>query len=236
MNKEELTSLFRVNPNKIHVIPHGSNELFYTDKDWPKPVAKRELGIISSQKVILFFGIIKRYKGLEYLVQAFEDIKRHVQNTTLLVVGRVYDSDTESHAFYSTLIDRMRGRDDIICVPDYIPFDKIGLYFSASDVVALPYTKAYTSGILLTAYAAGRPVVATDTGALKEAVEPGKSGLIVPPRDAKALSSAMVEILTRSDIEAMGRYAKHLAQARYSWTSVASQTSVLYRSLISTRL
>ena len=71
----------------------------------------------------------------------------------------------------------------------------------------------------------------TDTGALKEAVESGKSGLVVPPRDAQALAQAMVDIFERSDIEEMGRYAKYLADARYSWASVASKTNALYRSL-----
>ena len=127
---------------------------------------------------------------------------------------------------------QLSRRDDIICVRSYVPFETIGEYFAASDIVALPYTKTYTSGVLLAAYSAGRPVVATDTGAMSEVVESGKSGFIVPPRDAKALSKAIVKIFNRSDIEQMGRYAKHLAETRYSWANVASQTSELYRSLI----
>lgn len=230
-NKKEILSLFNLDPGKIHVIPHGSNELFNTNKAVSKEIARKELGIPPAKKVILFFGIIKRYKGLEYLVEAFHEIKKQVSNAILLVVGSIYDRDIEGFRYYSRLIDEIRTRDDVLCVPDYIPFEKIAPYFCAADVVVLPYTKTYTSGVLLAAYAAGRPVVVTDTGASREVVESGRSGIVVPPRDSKALSQAIVEIVNSSDMEEMGKYAKHLAETRYSWRNVALKTTDLYRSL-----
>jgi glycosyltransferase involved in cell wall biosynthesis len=230
-HKTEIISVFGVDSSKVHVIPHGSNGLFYTKNPVSKEIARKELDISPAQKVILFFGIIKRYKGLEYLVEAFQEIKKEVDNALLLVVGSIYDGDREGFKYYSRLIDKLRTRDDVICVPDYIRFEKIGEYFCAADVVVLPYTKTYTSGILLTAYAAGRPTVVTDTGALSEVVESGKSGFVVPPRDSRALSKAIVEIVNGSDMERMGNYARHLAETKYSWRSVALKTSDLYRSL-----
>ncbi|HXF76382.1 MAG TPA: glycosyltransferase family 4 protein [Methylomirabilota bacterium] len=230
-SKDEMVSVFGLDPAKIYVIPHGSNELVSTNRQTSKQAAREKLGIGSAHRVILFFGIIKPYKGLEYLVQAFEEVKTQVRNSLLLVVGGIYDGDAEAFHYYADLIDQIRRRDDVLCVPHYIPFEKISDYFCAADLVVLPYTKTYTSGVLLAAYAAGRPVVATDTGALKEAVETGRSGLVVPPKDAKALSRAIVEIFNRRDIEEMGRYAKHLAETKYSWTGVALKTSELYRSL-----
>ena len=231
--KKELLSTFNVDPKKIYVIPHGSYDFFYTDKMISKEVAREQLDLSRAKKVILFFGLIKKYKGLEYLVEAFREVKEQVDSVVLLIVGKIYDKDAEGFEYYSHLIDQLLSRDDVICVPDYVPFEKIGCYFSAADLVVLPYTKTYTSGVLLAAYAAGRPVVVTDTGALSEVVESGKSGVIVPPRDSKALSRAIIETLNSSDIEEMGRYARHLAQTRYSWESVASKTADLYQSLIS---
>jgi glycosyltransferase involved in cell wall biosynthesis len=230
-SKDEIVSAFHLSPAKIHVIPHGSNDLFYPDKGISKEAAKTKLGICPTQKVILFFGIIKRYKGLEYLIEAFQEVKEQVENAMLLVVGRIYDTDVKAFEYYSRLIEGIRSHDNVMCVPEYVPFEKIGDYFSAADVVVLPYTKTYTSGVLLSAYAAGRPVIVTDTGALAEVVEPGKSGIVVPPKDSKALAQAMVEIFNGSDVQQMGRYAKHLAEGRYSWTTVASTTNDLYRSL-----
>jgi glycosyltransferase involved in cell wall biosynthesis len=230
-SKNEIIELFSLDPDHIRVIPHGSNDLLFRHKFISKETAKSELAIDPSKKVILFFGIIKRYKGLEYLAQAFEQVRAQLDNVVLLVVGRIYDSDADGFGFYSALIERLRERQDVLCFPDYVQLEKIGLYFSASDLVVLPYTQTHTSGILLTAYAAGRPVVVTDTGSLSEAVEPGKSGLVVPPKKTEALTQAIVDLLQRSDLEEMGRYAKLLAQARYSWPKIASQTRELYQSL-----
>jgi glycosyltransferase involved in cell wall biosynthesis len=229
--KEELVSTFGLDPDRVYVIPHGSSHLFHAPREISKEAAKEALGISPAQKVILFFGIIKRYKGLEYLVEAFHELKQQVSNTTLLVVGSIYAADVEGFKYYSRLIEQIRGRDDVICVPNYVPLENIHTYFSAADVVVLPYTKTYTSGVLLTAYAAGRPVIVTDTGALSEVVEPGRSGVVIPPGDAKALSKAILEIINSSEIDEMGRYAKYLAETRYSWKSVASKTTDLYRSL-----
>jgi glycosyltransferase involved in cell wall biosynthesis len=231
-NKKEFVSTFEVNPEKIYVIPHGSNDLFYTDKRMSKEVAKEQLGLFRGKKVILFFGLIKRYKGLEHLIEAFQEVKERLDNVILLIVGKIYDGDPEGFKFYSDLIRELRGREDILCVDDYILLEKIALYFCASDVVVLPYIRNYTSGILLSAYAAGRPVVVTDTGSLKEGVEVGKSGFVVPPKDTKALAAAIVEtIKNRNQNDEMGRYAKSLAENKYSWSSVASKTIALYRLL-----
>src|SRR5438128_1741099 len=96
-------------------------------------------------------------------------------------VSVITTENNEDFKFYSDLIDHISHNDDIICVNEYIPLEKINFYFLASDLVVLPYIKTYTSGVLLAAYAAGRSAVVTDTGALSEVVEVGKSGFIVPP-------------------------------------------------------
>src|SRR5205085_3119139 len=115
-----------------------------------------------------------------------------VRGAFLLIVGQIYAADTEGFQYYTRLIDALRNEEDVLCVPRYVPLEAVGDYLAAADVVALPYTRTYQSGVLLAAYAAGRPVVVTDTGALKETVEPGKSGVVVAPSDAKALAHGIV--------------------------------------------
>ncbi len=231
-NKKEMVSTFNIEPKKIYVIPHGSYDIFYADKNGSKEVARAELGISRVKKVLLFFGFIKKYKGLEYLVEAFTEVKANIGEVMLLVVGRIHDRDAKAFKYYSDLIDELGSRDDIMCVKEYVPFEKVGVYFSASDVVVLPYIRSYQSGVLLLAYAAGRPVVVTDTGGLSEVVAVGKSGFVVPPRDAKALAQAIIKtIASPAQTEEMGRYAKYLAETTYSWNRVASKTIDVYRSL-----
>jgi glycosyltransferase involved in cell wall biosynthesis len=190
-NRREIAELFGLNPAKVFVVPHGSDEVFSRDRSVSKADARRDLGIGPEKQVILFFGFIKRYKGLEHLVAAFEEVKRRLPDAFLLIAGQIYRADKEGCDFYSRLIDGLKGRADVLCVPQYIPVESIGDYFAASDVVVLPYVKSYTSGVLLAAYAAGRPVIVTDTGGLAEVVEPGKSGYVVPPADVPALAAAI---------------------------------------------
>jgi len=183
--------------------------------------------------VILFFGLIKRYKGLEYLVQAFEQVQRTVKDASLLIVGKVYEGVSEDSRFYANLLAQLTGQPEVICVDEYVPCERIGVYFSASDVVVLPYTKSYQSGVLLSAYAAGRAVIVTDTGGLSEAVEEEKSGLVIPARDVEALAQALTRLLGNPDqLEEMGRYAKYLADTTYSWNRIASKTIDCYNSLL----
>ena len=231
-NKREIINVFKINQRKVYIVPHGGFDVFYTDKNFTKNMARKKIGISDEKKVILFFGSIRRYKGLEYLVSAFKEVKEKSRNTILLVVGDIHSGSNEDFKFYSDLINIISHDEDIICVNEYVPFEEINYYFLASDVVALPYIKTYTSGILLAAYAAGRPAIVTDTGALSEVVDVGKSGFIVPPKDVNALVQAIVKIISNPDrMEEMGNHAKYLSETVYSWDSIALKTMNVYQSL-----
>ena len=231
-NKRELLREFAVTPSRVAVIPHGSYSLFCPEPALEKDAAKEALNISPSKKVILFFGAIRRYKGLEYLVDAFLKVKAKRKDVLLLIVGKIDGKDSEEAQFYHALIARIRQRDDVMVVHEYVEMEKVALYFAASDLVALPYTKTYQSGVLLLAYAIGRPVVVTDTGGLAEVVEVGRNGFVVPPLDVDALAGAIEEIVAAPQrIEEMGAYSKHLAATKFSWNAIASATSDLYRSV-----
>jgi len=234
-NRRELLSLFPVEPGKVVVIPHGTYDLLCDPERLTPDPARERLGVSTTKKVILFFGLIKRYKGLEYLVEAFEEVRRRVNDAFLLIVGDIYAADTASHAFYSGLIEKLHGRDDVLCVARYVPWDSVGDYLSASDVIVLPYARTFQSGVLLAAYAAGRPVVVTDTGGLGEVVEQGKSGFVVPPRDPKALAEGIISVLSDKKLRtAMGERGRVLARTVYSWDSIAARTMELYESALGT--
>jgi glycosyltransferase involved in cell wall biosynthesis len=231
-NKRELASLFSIDAAKIAVIPHGSYDFLFAREPLTKDSAREKVGVPRGRKVLLFFGLIKRYKGLEYLVDAFEEVRLKVTNAFLLIVGEIYAGDSEDHRYYTEMIEGLRERDDVLCVASYVPMEAVGMYLSAADVVVLPYTRTYQSGVLFAAYAAGRPVVVTDTGGLGEVVEEGRSGRVVPPGDAGALAVALVGILADSDrLNAMGERARQLAAAVYGWDAIASRTIELYHSV-----
>jgi len=231
-NRREMLELFDLDPRRLCVIPHGAQTLFNDHFDIPRTRARHDLGLPDDTRIVLFFGLIKRYKGLEYLLQAFEAIAARCGNVTLLIAGKIYDGDAEVYRHYTSLLSTYRTRADVRLDTGYIPLEQVSRYFAAADLVVLPYVKASQSGVLLSAYAAGRPVIVTDTGGLGEVVQRGVSGLVVPPQDADALAEASISMLNDPEaLQNMGREAKRLAQTTYSWTNVAAVTGTTYRSL-----
>src|SRR5262249_1977041 len=161
-------------------------DFFYENLTSPnKEVARHKISILDDKKVVLFFGGIRKNKGLEYLVEAFQEVKGKIKEAILLVVGRG-GRDEESFTYYSSLTCRLYHNEGVIFVERYVPVEEVGYYFAASDVVALPYVEVSQSGVLLLAYSSSKPVVVTDTGGLSEIVEVGRSGLVVPAKDVKA--------------------------------------------------
>jgi glycosyltransferase involved in cell wall biosynthesis len=196
---------------------------------------RRELNLPNDKKIVLFFGAIRKYKGLDYLIEAFQEVRSQVDNVILLIVGGKIRNNPNNDQYCSMVINSLHRYDDIIFVDKYIDVEKVGCYFSAADLVVIPYIKVYQSGILMLAYATGKPVVVTDVGGLSEVVEAGKTGFVVPPCNSSALAEAITKVLVDTgQREAMARRAKYLAETTYSWRNAALRTIELYRSIIET--
>jgi glycosyltransferase involved in cell wall biosynthesis len=178
-----------------------------------KEDAKSRLGL--SGNTLLFFGLIRRYKGLPGLLEAMPLVLQKV-NCTLLVVGEFYDGKDRCLNLISDLGLASRVR----VIDRFIPDDEVSLYFSAADLVVLPYESATQSGIVPIAYAFERPVVATRVGGLPEAVQDGETGLLVEPRNPAALAQAIIRFYE----EDMGNmFRRHiLKQRRFSWGELAT--------------
>ncbi len=152
------------------------------------PVSERkELGFTPQDKVILFFGYIRKYKGLDILLKAFPDVLKDFPDAKLLIVGEFYD-DPQT---YLSLIDSLGIKNAVKVVNQFVPNEAVGKYYSASDVVVLPYRTGTQSGILNVAYGFERPVIVTDVGGLAESVEEGITGLIAAPESEEALRQAI---------------------------------------------
>jgi len=228
-NKREMLELFDIESDTVQVIPHGSHRVSFAYQDTQKDEARARLGLPSHVDVILFFGLIKQYKGLEYLLQAFDVVVKKYGHAKLVIAGKIDDSNSDMYRHYSMMLEQCARRADILVENGYVPVDSVSSYFAAADIVVLPYTKASQSGVLLSAYAAGKPVVVTETGSLSETVRHGVSGFVVPPQNADALADAILQILTDSTLkEKMGAEASRLARTVYSWQHIAKLTLHLY--------
>lgn len=175
------TDLNKYFPNaRYHKVPHPVYENF--GKAIPKDEARQSLRITSG-KVILYFGYVRAYKGLMVLIEAMKQL----DDVLLLAVGEYYDDESK----YRAKVTELGLGDRVKCVSHYVPNNEVSKYFSAADVVVLPYLSATQSGIIQIAYNFDKPVIATNVGGLAEVVVDGKTGYIVPSNDRDALAQAI---------------------------------------------
>lgn len=140
---------------------------------------KKRLGL--NKKVLLFFGYIRPYKGLKYLIQAMPKIKKDFPNISLLSVGEFWSKDKNS---YTLLVNSLNLQKNVVFIDKYAPNEGLGKYFAVADVVVLPYITATQSAALQTAYAFNKPVISTDVGGLKDVIKDTVTGYIIKPEDS----------------------------------------------------
>ena len=183
--KEVGEDLARLRPSVIRtVLPHPVYTHF--GGALPHDEACRALGLDPGLRTLLFFGLIREYKGLDILLEAFRTLPDGYQ---LLVAGEPYGSFDR----YQKIIDSLPDPSRVHLFPEYVPDSKVGLYFSASDVVVLPYRSATQSGVSSAAYHFGVPMIVTDVGGLKEAISERGTGIVVPAPEPGLIAQAISE-------------------------------------------
>ena len=156
---------------------------------------KNQLGINVDDQVILFFGYVRKYKGLDILLKAFPKILQKNPNTFLLVVGEFYDNPDS----YFKLIEELNIRERVKVINQFVPNEEVAKYYLASDVVVLPYRSATQSGILNVAYGFNKPVVVTNVGGLAEFVIEGKTGFVIKPDSEDEIVKGYEEYLGKKN-------------------------------------
>lgn len=170
-------------------VPHPVYEIFGDPIE--KSEARNRIGIGENENVALFFGYIRKYKGLHILLEATKKVLDSMR-LKLLVIGEFYDDEKS----YRQQIETLNLGNDVVVVGDYVPNEEVATYFSAADVVVLPYLDATQSGIAQIAYNFRKPVITTDVGGLAEVVINGKTGLVVRPNSPDELAKAIVRFFS----------------------------------------
>ncbi|RCK74558.1 MAG: Glycosyl transferase, group 1 [Ignavibacteriae bacterium] len=171
---------------KYLLAPHPIYEIF--GKKIDKSTARTTLNL-NFEQIILFFGYIRKYKGLHILLEAINLIAKKTQPPHLLVAGEFYDDENT----YRNYVRQNNLEKYVTFISDYIPIEKVNLYFSAADVVVLPYISATQSGIVQIAYNFDKPVIVTDVGGLSEVVKNNLTGYVVQPENPENLASAIMK-------------------------------------------
>ncbi len=220
-SQTDADALAKLAPGKdVIVHPHPPYDAF-SEHAVGREAARKKLGVDGD--VILFFGLIRKYKGLDCALDALALVRR-TRPVTLVVAGEFYDDP----APYREKI-RALGLDDSVVLHDrYIANEDVAPYFEAADLTVLPYVTATQSGIAQISFSLGTPVLATRVGGLHESITPGKTGDLVPPQNPRALADAIERhFVVVDECKARGRGATPLredvlqAAQRYSWDSLA---------------
>lgn len=156
---------------------------------------KSELGFSQSDRIILFFGYVRKYKGLNILLDAMPELIKYDKNIKLLIVGEFYDNADK----YYKQIDDLNINENVKVIQKFVPNEDVGIYYNVSELVVLPYLEATQSGVLNIAYGFNKPVVVTDVGGLSEDVDEGKTGFVVKSGDIKSLVEGIIKYFKSFD-------------------------------------
>lgn len=153
--------------------------------------SKSDLGYREDSIVMLFFGYVRKYKGLDILINAFPDILKKYSNSYLLIVGEFYDDPDD----YISIINKLGITDRVKVINRFVLNEEVAKFYNICDVVVLPYRTATQSGILNVAYGFNKPVVATNVGGLAEFIEEGKTGFLVSPDSPESIAEGITKFI-----------------------------------------
>ncbi len=180
---------------------------------WTRESARRHLGLEGD--VALFFGYVRRYKGLDILLEAWRRV-RALRPATLVVAGEFYEDPAPSRR----LAEAAGG---VRLLERYLPDEEVEAVFRAADVAVLPYRSATQSGVTHVAYALDTPVITTRVGGLAETVREGETGLVVPPEDPESLARAIVRFFAEGLSKKFSAGIESLKR-EHSWEVLAART------------
>jgi glycosyltransferase involved in cell wall biosynthesis len=220
--RTQLVDVVGVPPEKVHVIPHGAFEhLTRQAQEVPLPDELRSV----EAPVVMFFGLLRPYKGIEVLLEAW----RGIEGAELWIVGRPRMALEPLQALAASAAGAVRF------IPRFVSDAELPAYFRRAEVVVLPYSRTERfdqSGVLATALAFAKPVVLTDIGGFGEVAATGAARL-VPRDDAGALRDALRELIADPAArERLAQAARRAAAGQFSWDQAARKTLELYASLL----
>jgi D-inositol-3-phosphate glycosyltransferase len=231
--KKELLADFGVGEHAVSVIPFGINNAV-PDTGLTAAEARQRLGIEPDARTLLFFGNIGPYKGLEFLVAAFQRVAAEDPACRLVIAGQLMRGCEAYLEEIRRAIRADSSRDRVIQRIEFVPDGDTEVFFKAADLLVLPYTQISQSGVLVLGYSFGLPVGASDVGSFRLDVVKGMTGFLFKAGDPVDLAAA-IEGYFRSDLfktlPSRRREIINYARKRFSWDAVSAMTCAVYEQL-----
>lgn len=209
-SQEDMDNLIKMIPDaNVKKSVHPTYDIFTKEQE------KTDISSLKLRKnVILFFGFVRQYKGLIYLIQSMPFILKEI-DLDLLIVGEFWKDKKE----YLDEIQHLGISDHVKIVDKYVPNELTGNYFDRADIVVLPYTSATNSGIVQMAFGFNKPVIVTNVGGLPEAVSDNKTGFVVEPENAKPIANAVIRFYKENKTKTfIGNIKKN--SSAFSWNRI----------------
>lgn len=215
MSDSVTADLLALKPDAKHILlPHPLYSHF--GETLPREDAENLLGLEHGKKNLLFFGLIRSYKGLDILLEAFRDLPEDYQ---LIVAGEPYGSFEK----YQSIIDSIPGKDRIKVFPNYIKDSEVRKFFSAADVTVLPYRSATQSGISSVSYHFEVPMIVTDVGGLKSTIGDRGTGIVAPKAEPSAIRAEILRFFSDESIRERCITSIRSEKERLSWERFCSE-------------
>ncbi|MBN3040354.1 MAG: glycosyltransferase, partial [Candidatus Omnitrophica bacterium] len=210
-SKNDLENLRKLIPEaEIKQIQHPIYD-FFKENPISNDAAQEKIGL--KGKILLFFGFIREYKGLKYLIQALPLI-REKADVKLLIVGEFWEKENN----YRKLISSLGLEEHTKIISGYVPDEDVGMYFSACDLLVLPYISATGSGIVQIANSFQKPVIATRLGCFSDVIKDKKNGYLIEPADPKAIAEAVLDFY--SDENKAKNFMASIEKDKFSWDKI----------------
>ena len=214
--------------SRIYIVPHGNYTPFINIQQ-DKEKSRKQLGIPNDKKVLLFFGMIKKVKGLEVLLNALKDVIKDNPNVLLLIAGKPWENDFTT---YQRIIDENNLSEYCLLHTKFISHADVEHYYCAADLVVLPYKKIYQSGVLVMTLSYGKPALVSDLPPLKEVVTDMETAFLFETENPVSLAEKLNLILLDAEqLERVRKNGEELINTKYDWYEIGRQTKQAYHSL-----
>jgi glycosyltransferase involved in cell wall biosynthesis len=211
---------------KIHIVPHGDSDFLF-NKPIDRTEARRQLNLPLDQKLVLFFGQIKKVKGLDVLLKAWAIVRDKMKGAKLLVVGRPWKVEQN---LFDEIVKEKKLAPDCILNYSYVPNEVIPLYFAAADIVVLPYREIYSSGVMIRSLDYGAAIIASDLDAFKKIITEGENGIIFRNEDENDLAEKILSLINDEEkLKHLRNNAKKTADEKFSWQLIGSKVNEVYK-------
>ena len=227
--KEELCRRFDVPLGRVEVITHGMNNLVPVS-GIARQAARQSLGIPLERKVLLFFGYLDHYKGVDLLIEAFAGIARRDPSLLLMINGSAKRNDDYLPSL-TRRIDEAGLTGQVRLDLRFIPPEEVEPSFVAADCLVLPYRRIFQSGVVFLAFRFGLPIIATDVGNFREDIGEGVNGFVARENTPAGLAEAIDRFFASPlylDAAVHRERIRREAERRFDWTAIAERTVAVY--------